>query len=759
MNILGVSGLYHDSAAVIYVDGVLVAAVQEERFTRKKHDESFPINSIQFCLNKASIEIGDIDYVSFYDKPLLKFERILETHLSMAPKGIVSFINSMPIWMKEKMFFKKVLKDNFKKIGKVNWKKTKILFPEHHLSHAAGAYYPSGFKNAAILTVDGVGEWATTSICVGSDNDISVLKEINFPHSLGLLYSAFTSFLGFKVNSGEYKLMGLAPYGDINSERTKLYISKIKTELISLKNDGSYQLNLDYFKFTYSNKTCDNRKWNHLFGLKNRSEGDEITQKHCDLAIAIQEVTEQVMLGLAKEAKRLTGASNLCLSGGVALNCVANGVIQRSGLFEHVFIQPASGDAGGALGAALSAKHIYLGDVSNSKKSFSVYSGSEFSKEEIKNELQNLKADFKEVPNIESATAAELRKHKVIGWFQGKMEFGPRALGNRSIIADARNPKMRDFINEKVKHREIFRPFAPSILEEYSNKFFDISNSPFMLQVANSKKSKLIPSAIHVDETARVQTVNRSQNQNYYSIIKEFHKLTGVPVILNTSFNDAGEPLVETPQDAILCFLRTKIDCLVLNNILLFKNKQKNIENKIKKLDSIRSKKIKLDEKNLIKKFTIKYSENEYKKRKRKENLIARNYVLSKPISKINNFIKNFNSQNKPLLIIGSEDHTNILSKMFKLDINKTVFFDIKKNDIIKTKKKIHKFIKIKKIDFSKYYENIFISSFEYNEEIINKFKLKKYFTPYDNSSRSIIDYYYISKFSGKTKLHSKNIY
>ena len=595
MNILGVSGLYHDSAAVIYVDGVLVAAVQEERFTRKKHDESFPINSIQFCLNKASIEIGDIDYVSFYDKPLLKFERILETHLSMAPKGIVSFINSMPIWMKEKMFFKKVLKDNFKKIGKVNWKKTKILFPEHHLSHAAGAYYPSGFKNAAILTVDGVGEWATTSICVGSDNDISVLKEINFPHSLGLLYSAFTSFLGFKVNSGEYKLMGLAPYGDRNSEITKLYISQIKTELISLKNDGSYQLNLDYFKFTYSNKTCDNRKWNHLFGLKNRSEGDEITQKHCDLAIAIQEVTEQIMLGLAKEAKRLTGASNLCLSGGVALNCVANGVIQRSGLFEHVFIQPASGDAGGALGAALSVKHIYLGNVSNSKKSFSVYSGSEFLKEEIRNELQNLKAVFKEVPNIESVTAAELRKHKVIGWFQGKMEFGPRALGNRSILGDPKSPEMQKMINLKIKFREGFRPFAPAVLNEEAADYFDFKgDSPYMLLVQKVREWKAFeynynslierlenkvcdfPAITHVDGSSRVQTVTEEGNQKFYKLLKEVKKEMGYGMVINTSFNVRGEPIVQSPYDAYRCFMETNMDVLAIGDFILLKEDQPN---------------------------------------------------------------------------------------------------------------------------------------------------------------------------------------
>ncbi len=595
MNILGVSGLYHDSAAVIYVDGVLVAAVQEERFTRKKHDESFPINSIQFCLNKASIEIGDIDYVSFYDKPLLKFERILETHLLMAPKGIVSFINSMPIWMKEKMFFKKVLKDNFKKIGKVNWKKTKILFPEHHLSHAAGAYYPSGFKNAAILTVDGVGEWATTSICVGSDNDISVLKEINFPHSLGLLYSAFTSFLGFKVNSGEYKLMGLAPYGDINSERTKLYISKIKTELISLKHDGSYQLNLDYFKFTYSNKTCNNRKWNYLFGLKNRSEGDKITQKHCDLAIAIQEVTEQIMLGLAKEAKRLTGASNLCLSGGVALNCVANGAIQRSGLFEHVFIQPASGDAGGALGAALSAKHIYLGDVLNSKKSFSVYSGSEFSKEEIKNALQGLNADFKEVPNIESITAAELRKHKVIGWFQGKMEFGPRALGNRSILGDPKSPEMQKMINLKIKFREGFRPFAPAVLNEEVADYFDFKgDSPYMLLVQKVREWKAseynynslierlenkvcdFPAITHVDGSSRVQTVTEEGNKKFYKLLKEVKKEMGYGMVINTSFNVRGEPIVQSPYDAYRCFMETNMDVLAIGDFILLKEDQPN---------------------------------------------------------------------------------------------------------------------------------------------------------------------------------------
>lgn len=593
MNILGISGLYHDSAAVVYVDGELISAAQEERFTRVKHDESFPINAIEFCLKRASLEIKDIDYVSFYDKPLLKFERILETHMWMAPKGLISFISSMPIWMKEKMFFRKVLKSNFKKLGKVDWRKTKILFPEHHLSHAAGAYYPSGFYDAAILTVDGVGEWTTTSICKGNENDISVLKEINFPHSLGLLYSAFTSFLGFKVNSGEYKLMGLAPYGDPNSEKTKHYISKIKSNLISIKTDGSYQLNLDYFKFTFSNKTFNNRKFQELFGFGRRKVEDELTQDYCDLAIAIQKVTEEVMLGLAKEAKRLTGSSNLCLSGGVALNCVANGVIQRSGLFENIFIQPASGDAGGALGAALAAKHIFLNDKSSSEKSFSVYSGGSYTNKEIENELIKVKAVFNKSDSIENDTALLLKKQKVIGWFQGAMEFGPRALGNRSILGDPRSSEMQKVINLKIKFREAFRPFAPAVLEEDVSEYFEFEGkSPYMLLVdkvngvvkQNGNGISLIdrlegktcdfPAITHVDGSARIQTVSKNDNIKFYKLLKEVKKETGYGMVVNTSFNVRGEPIVCTPYDAYRCFMETNMDVLVIGDYLLVKENQ-----------------------------------------------------------------------------------------------------------------------------------------------------------------------------------------
>ncbi len=591
MKILGISGLYHDSAAVIYLDGELIAAAQEERFTRIKHDERFPVNAIKYCLKETSFLLEDIDAIAFYDKPLLKFERILETHLSMAPKGLVSFITSMPIWMKEKMFFKKLLKNELKKVGKINWKHTKLLFPEHHLSHSASTYYPSGFQDAAILTVDGVGEWATTSISEGCGNEITVLKEINFPHSLGLLYSSFTSFLGFKVNSGEYKLMGLAPYGHENSKRTQKFIKAIKSQLISIKNDGSFQLNLKYFKFTYSNKTCNYKKWTELFALKKRAYNAEITQSYCDLALAIQKVTEEVMLGLVKEAKKLTNSKNICLAGGVALNCVVNGVIQRSGLFEKVYVQPASGDSGGALGAALATNHIYYKNIKRGR--YSVFSGPDFSNNKIQDELNTLNATYIKSNDIYIDTAKFIDNQKVVGWFQGKMEFGPRALGNRSILGDPRNYEMQKRINLKIKSREGFRPFAPSVIREDVGDYFEYrGESPYMLfvhkvkgafsndldavNIMNRLASKIcdFPAITHVDNSARIQTVTELDNSKYYSLLKAFKKESGCGMIINTSFNVRGEPIVCNPYDAYRCFMETNMDVLVIGDYVLLKEDQ-----------------------------------------------------------------------------------------------------------------------------------------------------------------------------------------
>jgi len=593
LKILGISGLYHDSSAVIYFDDELKAAAQEERFTRVKHDNCFPVNAIKFCLEKSSLSLEDVDAVAFYDKPFLKFERILETHLAMAPRGLVSFVKSMPVWMTEKMFFKKLLKNKLKKIGKINWKHTKLLFPEHHLSHAASAYYPSSFKDAAVLTVDGVGEWATTSVSIANGNEITVLEEINFPHSLGLLYSSFTSFLGFKVNSGEYKLMGLAPYGNQDSKRTQKFIKAIKLKLISVKNDGSFQLNLNYFKFTHSNKMCDEKKWTQLFGLKKREFNSEITQSYCDLALAIQKVTEEVMLGLVKKAKMLTNSKNLCLAGGVALNCVVNASIKRSGIFENIFVQPASGDSGGSLGAALAVNHIYYNKTK--RGSWSVFSGPDFSNDKIQMELEQLNAKFTKSNDICHDTSEFINRQKVVGWFQGKMEFGPRALGNRSILGDPRNAKMQKDINSKIKFREGFRPFAPSVIREDVSEYFEYEGeSPYMLFVHNVKgdfysdaeapnimsrlasKRCYFPAITHIDNSARIQTVNQSDNLKYYLLLKAFKKKSGCGMIINTSFNVRGEPIVCNPYDAYRCFMETNMDVLAIGDYILLKEDQPN---------------------------------------------------------------------------------------------------------------------------------------------------------------------------------------
>ena len=619
MKVLGISALYHDSAASIVVNGEIIAAAQEERFTRVKQDASFPVNAIQFCLAEAGIQLSELDAVVFYDKPLLKFERLLETYFFYAPKGILSFVKSMPVWINEKMFFKKLLKQSFKKIGELDWNKTKLLFPEHHLSHAASAFFPSRFDESAILTIDGVGEWATVSISKGSGNEIKVLKEINFPNSLGLLYSSFTYFLGFKVNSGEYKLMGMAPYGDLNSKEVDNFISIIKRELITLFPDGSFRLNQRYFNYATGLRMVKDKKWQKLFGIEKRRAESIISQQHCNLAIAIQKVTEEVVLLLAKEAKRLTGLDSICLAGGVALNCVSNGVLQRSGIFSEMYIQPASGDAGGALGAALAGYYIYFKkDRSVATVKYDLMKGSflgpSFSNKEVRDELIKRKAVFAEYEDVESLlreTAKLIDKGNVIGWFQGKMEFGPRALGNRSIIGDPRNMEMQRKINLKIKYREGFRPFAPSVLEEDVSNFFDYKGtSPYMLEVHSLKSehkvaSNLIsgfttlkerldskectfPATTHVDDSARIQTVSKDINRRYWRLINAFKSLTGCPMVVNTSFNVRGEPIVSKPFDAYRCFMETEMDVLVIGDFLMHKDGQPEWK-------SLNSKKFKLD--------------------------------------------------------------------------------------------------------------------------------------------------------------------
>ncbi|HKR06002.1 MAG TPA: carbamoyltransferase [Bacteroidia bacterium] len=604
MKILGISAFYHDSAAAIIEDGKIIAAAQEERFTRKKHDPGFPVNAVKFCLEYSGSTIDDLDAVAFYDKPLMKFERLLETYYAFAPKGIASFIASMPAWLKEKMFLKKLIRDELKKAGEYNTKKLKLLFPEHHLSHAASAFYPSPFENAAILTIDGVGEFATASICYGEGKDITIHKELKFPHSLGLLYSSFTYFLGFKVNSGEYKLMGLAPYGNPGSEEVKKFVSIIKRELIEIKEDGSLWLNQKYFNYATGLRMVHDDTWKNLFGFPRRTSETELEQHHCNLGLAIQQITEETMLKMAQEAKRITNADYLCMAGGVALNCVANGKLLNTKLFKDIFIQPAAGDAGGALGAALSAYHIYFGQQRNVTKEMDALQGSflgpEFSDMEVKTLAKKYKAPYKYFENFDelcTEVANYIEEGAAIGWVQGRMEFGPRALGARSIIGDARNPEMQKKLNLKIKYRESFRPFAPSVLMEDSKKYFDqTGSSPYMLlvqPVAEGRRKKLpdgyadfnlkdklyysrsdIPAVTHIDFSARIQTVHKETNPRYWKLIDAFRKKTGYGVIVNTSFNVRGEPIVCTPGDAYRCFMRTEMDYLVIGNFVFSKKDQ-----------------------------------------------------------------------------------------------------------------------------------------------------------------------------------------
>ena len=604
MKILGISAFYHDSAAALIEDGEVIAAAQEERFTRKKHDASFPGNAIKFCLDYALTSIDELDAIAFYDKPLLKFERLLETYYAFSPKGLESFITAIPVWLKEKMFLKRMIYNELMKIDQYNKKSFKLLFPEHHLSHAASAFYPSPYNSAAILTLDGVGEWATASICIGQENKLTILKELNFPHSLGLLYTSFTYFLGFRVNSGEYKLMGLAPYGNPGSDQVNNYVHLIKNHLIEIFEDGSLWLNQKYFNYATGLRMIREKKWEKLFGIAKRKPESELTQQHCDLALAIQEVTEEIVIKMAGEAKRLTNADYLCLAGGVALNCVANGKLQTSGLFKDIFIQPAAGDAGGSIGAAQAAYYLFFNQKINNKNKKDLmkgaYLGPEVEDHEVKLMSKKYKAKysyFSDFDKLCQQVAAYLNEGKIVGWMQGRMEFGPRALGGRSILGDARNPEMQKKLNLKIKYRESFRPFAPSVLSEDYQDYFELpSDSPYMLLVQPVKnnirkdlpsnyqnlsvKEKLyftrseLPAITHIDFSARVQTVHKEVQPKFWQLIHELKKITGYGVVVNTSFNVRGEPIVYSPEDAYKCFMRTNMDYLVINNFLFIKSEQ-----------------------------------------------------------------------------------------------------------------------------------------------------------------------------------------
>ena len=595
--IIGISAFYHDSAASLIEDGVIIAAAQEERFSRKKHDDRFPTNAIKFLLEKSNCSLNEIDKIIFYEKPFLKFERLLETYIAFSPKGFKQFSRAIPIWLKEKLFQKKQITNYLKKIDNSFLPGNKILFSEHHFSHAASAFYPSPFNNAIILTADGVGEWATTTVAIGNGNKIEMKKEIEFPHSLGLLYSAFTYYTGFKVNGGEYKLMGLAPYGEPK------FVKTILDNLIDIKNDGSFRLNQDYFDYA-TGLTMTNKKFNDLFGnLPRNPDTEDVSQFHMDIGASVQKVTEDIMVKIARNLRKEYEIENLCLAGGVALNCVANGKILKEKIFKNIWIQPAAGDAGGSLGAALSYWYNELKMERSNRNIDSMkcsYLGPEYSNEKIKGMLIDIGAKFEFFANdkLLDFTTDKLAEGKAVGWFQNKMEFGPRALGGRSILGDARSPEMQKKLNLKVKFRESFRPFAPAILLEDLNEWFDLeSESPYMLLVGKVKEDKLveqtsdqklakgleklnivrskIPAVTHVDNSARIQTVT-AENGIYYDLIKSFKKKTGCPVIVNTSFNVRGEPPVNTPIDAYKCFMATDLDILVLGNCVMEKQNQIN---------------------------------------------------------------------------------------------------------------------------------------------------------------------------------------
>ncbi len=612
MYILGISAYYHDSGVALIKDEKIVAAVQEERFTRIKQDDNFPKESIKYCLQEANITLDDVDYIAFYDKPFIKFERLLETYLTEAPKGFQSFLLSIPIWLKDKLFLKETLGREFKSLYEEMHPDTsdkqlkafkhivleKLMFGEHHQSHAASAFFPSPFEDAAILTIDGVGEWATTSLAHGTSNKIEYIKEINFPHSLGLLYSAFTYYTGFKVNSGEYKVMGLAPYGK------PVYSKLIKDNIIDIKEDGSFKLDMSYFNYT-TGLTMTSEKFHKLFGAPPREREGELTQREMDLAASIQDVTEEIMIKLARYAKKVTGSSNLCLAGGVALNCVGNGKILQEKIFDNIWIQPAAGDAGGALGGAYS---VYYEELNNPRtidpneldKMQGAYLGPKFSNEEIKKYLDSVNAKYDFIEDEDSlveVVASQLAGEKVVGWHYDRMEFGPRSLGHRSIIGDARSQKMQSTMNLKIKYRESFRPFAPSVLREKVSEWYELDvNSPYMLLVAPVKKERCfnmteeqeklfgieklniprseIPAVTHIDYSARIQTVHKETNPRYHKLISKFEEKTGCPTIVNTSFNVRGEPIVCTPEDSYRCFMRTEMDVLVVDNYVLYKENQ-----------------------------------------------------------------------------------------------------------------------------------------------------------------------------------------
>ena len=604
MKILGISAFYHDSAAAITIDGKIVAAAQEERFTRKKHDPSFPVNAIKFCLEESELKIDELDAVVFYDKPWLKFERLMMTYYMYAPKGLKSFSEAMPVWTKEKLFLKKIIFEELNSIQDYDYSKLKLLFTPHHLAHSASAFYPSPFEKAAILTIDGVGEWATASISLGEGKDITTIKELHFPHSVGLFYSAITYYLGFRVNSGEYKVMGLAPYGNKGSKEVENYKKLLKENIIDIKEDGSCWLNQDYFDYSTGMQMTKNDKWKKLFDLEKRTPEQELLQAHCDFALACQEITEEAVVNMAKTAKKLTDCNNLCLAGGTALNCVANNKILLENIFENVWIQPAAGDAGGALGAALATEYVYYGSqrIVDTKTDImqGSYLGPSFKDYQIEQTIKQYKAVVTKIENEQELlqkTAKALAYGKVVGWFQGKMEWGPRALGNRSILGDPRNPEMQTKMNLKIKYRESFRPFAPSVTEEDSKKYFEIdAESPYMLLTSQinkdirfelpkdynsfSVKDKLyykrsqIPAVTHIDYSARLQTVSQDTNPRYHKLIKEFEKLSSYPIVINTSFNVRGEPIVCTPEDAYRCFMRTEMDVLVIGNYYFEKENQ-----------------------------------------------------------------------------------------------------------------------------------------------------------------------------------------
>ena len=622
MKILGISAFYHDAAAAIIVDGEIVAAAQEERFSRIKNDPAFPARAISFCLEYSGYALEELDAIAFYDKPFLKFERLLETYYAYSPSGWLSFLRSMPVWIKEKLFLKRILYRELGKMGKLDRRRQVLLFPEHHVSHAASAYYPSSFDEAAIITLDGVGEWATLSICHGKGSSIRVLKELDFPHSLGLLYSAFTYYCGFAVNSGEYKLMGLAPYGDKDSVECRRMVEIITTKLVDLREDGSLFLHQEYFRYATGLRMVPDGRWEALFGCPRRKEEGVLEQVYCNMALAVQLVTEEVVLRLAGEARRLTGSDNICLAGGVALNCVANGKLQAAGIFKNMFVQPAAGDAGGALGAAYAAHYIYFGqerfagvpaageargegrmDVGRMDTGDAMqgaYLGPAFSEEEVLRAVRKYGGVYHKAEDGEALageTARHLAEGKVVGWFQGRMEFGPRALGARSILADARRPDMQKKLNLKIKYREGFRPFAPAVPAEDAPDYFELEgDSPYMLLVKEVRKDRQIPlpagyadrglmeklyyqrsdlpAITHVDYSARVQTVHRETNPGFWQLLQAFKRLTGCAVVINTSFNVRDEPIVHTPEEAYRCFMRTEMDYLVMGDLIFDKREQ-----------------------------------------------------------------------------------------------------------------------------------------------------------------------------------------